>query len=315
VSGPSSPPSGQRGAVAASPSSASAALPALGERGERLAGAITIDVEEYFHVENLRAAAPPAAWEAFPSRIDAQVDRLLALLARRRTRGTFFTLGWIAERNPRLVARIAAAGHEIASHGYGHAMLGDLGPEAFRADLRRARAALEDAAQQPIAGYRAPTWSLGPATDWAFDVLVEEGYRYSSSVFPVRHDRYGDPSAPLVPHRRTRAGGSIVEVPPLVLRLAGMNLPAAGGGYLRLFPLAYVRAATRQAAAEGRPAVLYLHPWEVDPDQPRLPVSFARRIRHYAGLGGTEAKLDALLRERPYGRMCDLVAAFEAAPC
>lgn len=278
----------------------------------RLAGAFTVDVEEYFQVENLREAAPPATWETLPRRIDASVDRLLDLLDAHAVRATFFVLGWIAERRPRVVARIAERGHEIASHGYGHEMLTRLSPEAFRRDLAQARAAIEQAAGRRVEGYRAPTWTVMPGTEWALDILIEEGYRYDASIFPVRHDRYGDPHAPIVPHRRVRAGGSIVEVPPLVLRAAGTNWPAAGGGYLRLFPLWYVRRAVRQAVREGRPAVLYMHPWEMDPGQPRLAVGALRRIRHYAGLARFEKKVAALLAEHRYGRMIDIVERFEA---
>jgi polysaccharide deacetylase family protein (PEP-CTERM system associated) len=276
-------------------------------------GAFTVDVEEYFHVENLRALAPPPLWDVFPSRIEASVARLLDLLDEHAVTATFFTLGWVAERHPRVVERIACRGHEIASHGYGHEMLTELDPERFRRDLRRSRAALEDRAQRRVVGYRAPTWSIGPATEWALDVLVAEGFRYDASIFPVRHDRYGDPAAPIVPHRRARAGGSIVELPPLVLRALGTNLPAAGGGYLRLLPLALVRAAVRQAIRDGRPAVLYIHPWEIDPDQPRLPVGRLRALRHYGGLARCEAKVARLLAEHRFARAIDLVEAFEAS--
>lgn len=275
------------------------------------AGAFTIDVEEYFQVENLRAAAPPSAWESFPARVEGAIERLLDLCEKTRTRATFFVLGWIAERRPRLIERIAARGHEIASHGYNHEMLTALDPERFRRDLARARAAIEDAAQRRIEGYRAPTWSIMRGTEWALDVLIEEGYRYDSSIFPVRHDRYGDPAAPIAPQRRVRASGSIVELPPLVFRALGANWPAAGGGYLRLLPLAWTRLALRQAVRAGRPAVLYVHPWEIDADQPRLAVGALRALRHYAGIGGVERKLARLLSECRFGRAIDLVEAFE----
>lgn len=278
-------------------------------RGRALVGAFTIDVEEYFHAENLRPAAPPSSWDSLPSRVEGQVDRLLDLLARRGVRGTFFTLGWVAERHPALVARIAAGGHEVASHGYAHDMLTRLDPAAFREDLRRAKAALEDAAQQPVLGYRAPTWTIMRATAWALDVLADEGYAYDSSIFPVRHDRYGDPAAPIVPYRIHRAGGSLWEIPPLVLRALGQNLPAAGGGYLRLLPYMYVSSAVRQAVHARRPVVLYIHPWEIDPGQPRLRIgSRLRSARHYVGLAGTLAKLDGLLGRYPLGRMVDILS-------
>jgi polysaccharide deacetylase family protein (PEP-CTERM system associated) len=293
---------------------ASPVVPAAAVPASRAApaGAITVDVEEYFQVENLRAAAAPASWEGFESRVEPSTRLLLDLFDERGVKATFFTLGWVAERHKGLVAEIARRGHEVASHGHGHEMLTTLDPERFRADLRRARAALEDAAQERVLGYRAPTWSIVPATEWALDVLVEEGYLYDSSVFPVRHDRYGDPAAPIVPHLRRRAAGAIVELPPLVLRALGTNWPAAGGGYLRLLPLWYTRAAIRQAAREGRPAVLYLHPWEVDPGQPRLKVGWLKGLRHYAGLAGMKARLAAALREGSFGRAVDLAARCEA---
>ncbi len=274
-------------------------------------GALTIDVEEYFHVENLRAVAPPALWPTLPQRADGAIERFLDLLDEHGTTATFFMLGWVAERSPQLAARIAARGHEIASHGYQHEMLTILSRERFRRDVRRAREVIEAAAGQPVVGYRAPTWSIMPATAWGLDVLIEEGYRYDSSIFPVYHDRYGDPHAPIVPYRHVRAGGAIVEVPPLILRLAGMRWPAAGGGVLRLLPLSVVRTALQQAVHEGRPAVLFVHSWEMDPGQPRLPAPLLPRLRHYAGLRGVERKLSWLLTHYRFTRVIDVVEAFE----
>ncbi len=280
--------------------------------GERpLVGAFSVDVEEWFHAENVRTAAPPERWSELPSRVEGQVERLLDLLDAHETAATFFCLGWVAERRPALIRRIAERGHEVASHGHDHRMLGELGPDRFRDDLARSKAALQDASGVAVLGYRAPTWSIGPATDWAFDALVEAGYRYDSSVFPVRHDRYGDPSAPIVPHRVRRAGGSLVELPPLVRPLLGMNLPAAGGGYLRLLPFGWTRAAVARAVRSGRPVMLYVHPWEIDPDQPRVSLPLLRRWRHYAGLGRVEGRLGRLLAAHRLGRAIDLVEAFE----
>jgi len=275
-------------------------------------GALTIDVEEYFHVENLRPVAPPSRWDTFPSRVEGSVERLLDRLDERSVRATFFVLGWVAERRPELVRRIARRGHEVASHGHGHVRLDELTPARFREDIRHARAVLEDAAQARVLGYRAPTWSIRPATEWALEVLIEEGYAYDSSVFPVRHDRYGDPQAPVVPHRRVGISGSIVELPPLVYRVLGQNLPAGGGGYLRLLPFWFTRLAVRQAVSEGRPVVLYLHPWEIDAGQPWLPVGLLRGLRHYTGISLVEGRLDRLLAAHRYGRAIDVVAAFEA---
>jgi polysaccharide deacetylase family protein (PEP-CTERM system associated) len=277
----------------------------------RPVGALTMDVEEYFHVENLRAVAPPALWPMLPRRAEGAIERFLDLLDEHATTATFFTLGWVAARSPQLVARIAARGHEIASHGYQHEMLTILSRERFRSDIRRARQVIEDAAGQPVVGYRAPTWSIMPATAWGLDVLIEEGYRYDSSIFPVRHDRYGDPRAPIVPYRHVRPAGSIVEVPPLVLRIAGMRWPAAGGGVLRLLPFGVVRAAVRQAGRDGRPAVLFVHSWEIDPGQPRLRARLLPRLRHYTGLRGVERKLSWLLAHYRFTRVIDVVDAFE----
>ncbi|RME75674.1 MAG: DUF3473 domain-containing protein [Planctomycetota bacterium] len=278
---------------------------------ETLEGAISVDVEEYFHVENLREAAPPHTWDELPSRVEHATHRVLDLFDEAGVRGTFFTLGWVAERHPALVREIVARGHELASHGHGHRMLTELDPDRLREDLGRARAALEDAGGVAVRGYRAPTWSIVPATDWAFDVLVEAGYRYDASVFPVRHDRYGDPRAPIVPHWRVREGGRLLELPPLVGRFAGRNWPAAGGGYLRLLPLGYMRWAVRQARAAARPAVLYLHPWELDPDQPRLAVSRLRRLRHYRGLERFADRLRTVLGWLRLGRMDSLADAWQ----
>jgi len=286
------------------------ALPPVVREG--IVGALTIDVEEYFHVENLRPVAPPSRWDTFSSRVEGSVERLLDLLDERSVRATFFVLGWVAQRRPGLVRRIARRGHEVASHGHGHVRLDELSPSLFRQDLRNARAVLEDAAQCRVLGYRAPTWSIRPATEWALEVLIEEGYAYDSSVFPVRHDRYGDPQAPVVPHRRVGISGSIVELPPLVYRVLGQNLPAAGGGYLRLLPFWFTRLAVRQAVRAGRPVVLYLHPWEIDAGQPWLPVGFLRGLRHYAGIGRVEERLIRLLDAHRYGRAIDVVQGFEA---
>ena len=246
---------------------------------------------------------PRAAWDSLPRRVEANTERLLALFERAGVQATFFTLGWVAERHPALIRRIVAAGHELASHGHGHELVDRLGEAAFRADVRRARAVLENAGGVAVGGYRAPTFSIGARTPWAFDVLAGEGYRYSSSLYPVRHDLYGSPDAPRLPHRV--AGGALWEFPMTTLALFGRNLPVAGGGWFRLLPYPLFRAALRRChAAEQRPSVFYTHPWEIDPGQPRVAGAPARaRFRHYTGLAATERRLGRLLRDFAWDRM------------
>lgn len=273
-----------------------------GRRGARATGrvvnAMTIDVEDYFQVSAFDDIVPRPRWADMRSRVAANTDRLLRLFDDRGVTGTFFVLGWVAERFPDLVRRVAGCGHEIASHGYGHRLVYDLSVEAFRWDVRRAKLVIEDAAGCAVAGYRAPSYSITNRSLWALDVLVEEGYRYDASIFPIRHDRYGIPSAPRHPFAFERRAGRLVEVPASTVRLAGANLPIAGGGYFRLLPYAWTRWGIRRLnRREGRPAVFYLHPWEIDPLQPRLPVGPLTRYRHYHNLRKTEDRLRRLLRD------------------
>jgi polysaccharide deacetylase family protein (PEP-CTERM system associated) len=266
------------------------------EPATRVIHMLSVDVEEYFQVEAASAGVTRDQWESIPRRLDASMDRALNLLAASGASATFFVLGWVAQRDRPLVRRIADAGHEVASHGMGHRMVGQSSPEEFRKDVRESRALLEDIVGRPVAGYRAPTFSITHRTAWAIDVLAEESYQYDSSVFPVRHDRYGVPDAPRFIHRaRGPAGGSLIEIPPLTLRLAGMNWPVGGGGYLRLLPVRVVAAALGAAQARGRSGMIYLHPWELDPDQPVLPMGRLTRWRHRVGLRHTADKLSWLL--------------------
>ncbi len=266
--------------------------------------AMTCDVEDWFQVQAFAGVIRREDWETLPRRVEANMDRVLAAFAAAGVHGTFFTLGWIAERHPSLVRRIVAEGHELASHGHGHARVDQLGREAFRADVRRARQTLEDTGGVPIRGYRAPTFSIGPRTAWAHQVLEEEGYRYSSSVFPVRHDLYGDPAAPRFPYRPP-GRDALQELPLTTLRLRGRNLPCAGGGYFRLMPYALFRLALRRYnRTEGRPGVFYFHPWEIDPGQPHVPAaSRLSRFRHRVNLGAMPDRLDRLLRDFQWDRM------------
>ena len=257
---------------------------------------LSFDLEEYFQVEAAAGAVGAGQWDSFAQRSPAVVERILELLASRGSTATFFVLGWIAQRQGDLIRRIARAGHEIASHGMAHAMIHRMTPEQFRDDAGERRRRLEDLSGSAVLGYRAPTFSITRATAWALDVLAEAGFAYDSSIFPIRHDRYGVPDAPRFAHWAVGpAGGRLVEIPPLTLRILGANAPVGGGGYMRLLPLAVVKAALNSAARAGRPAMIYLHPWELDPHQPPLAMSRLNRFRHRLGLSRMERKLQALL--------------------
>ena len=240
---------------------------------------------------------PRERWESLESRVARNVDRLLELLARHSATATFFTLGWVAERQPAMVKAMAAAGHEVASHGYDHRRVTELTPEEFREQVRRTKSILEDLSGQPCIGYRAPNYSIVAGREWALDVLVEEGYHYDSSLFPIRRPGYGYAGGGRDPHWLERPAGRLLEVPPATLRLMGLNLPAAGGAYFRILPPFLVHAALREAERRGQPGTFYLHPWEIDPAQPRFEVPFLTRLRHYGGLGGTAGRLERLMRD------------------
>lgn len=259
----------------------------------RLPHVFTVDLEEYFQVSAL--GVPHEEWDALPSRVERSTDRLLEELARFDVRATFFCLGWLAEKKPHLIRRIVDAGHEIASHGHRHYRLTTLDPEGFRAEVRRSKRVIEDVVGRPVHGHRAPSFSLVPGAEWAFDVLIEEGYKYDSSLFPIRRFRYGYPSASPVPHLIRRPAGTLLELPMATTTWGGVRLPAAGGAYLRLFPFALVRRAFEEHTRNGETAVFYMHPWELDPDQPRLRGSFLARLRHYGGLEKTLPRMRALL--------------------
>jgi polysaccharide deacetylase family protein (PEP-CTERM system associated) len=255
----------------------------------------TVDVEDYFQVNAFDGLVNRADWDRYPSRIERNIDRLLELLDRHSTRGTFFTLGWIADRFPELVRRIAESGHEVASHGYWHRKVTTLSPDAFREDARESKARLEDATGQPCLGYRAPSFSICPGMEWAFEILVEEGYRYDSSIFPISRPDYGYPKAPPSPVVLRTPSGELLELPLATTLLAGLRLPAAGGGYLRQLPFSLTLEAFAQWGELGVSAVLYTHPWEIDPDQPRVPAPLITRIRHYRNLSRTLPRLESLL--------------------
>ncbi|WP_229474712.1 XrtA system polysaccharide deacetylase [Pseudoduganella lurida] len=265
---------------------------------------MTVDVEDYFQVS---AFAPYIARDSWPQRecrVEANVERLLAILAESGAHATFFTLGWIAERYPALVRQIVAAGHELASHGYGHLRASDQTREQFRDDVTRSKAILEALGGQPVLGYRAPSFSIGPGNLWALDVLREAGYRYSSSIYPIVHDHYGMPGAPRFAFRPNGPDG-LLEVPITTVRLRERNLPAGGGGYFRLLPYALSRRLMRRVnRVDGQPAIFYCHPWELDPDQPRIAgIGMKTRFRHYVNLGRMERRLRALTRDFAWDRM------------
>ncbi len=270
---------------------------------EPVVNALTIDVEDYFHVSVFDGLVPRSEWASMESRVVANTERLLDIIGN--SKGTFFVLGWVAERHPALVKRIAEAGHEIASHGYAHRLVYDQTPQAFRADVRRAKALLEDATGAPVLGYRAPSYSITPQSLWALDILIEEGYSYDASVFPIRHDRYGIPVSPRHPYALERTAGTILEAPGSTTRLGPLNLPVAGGGYFRILPYAWTKwGIDRVNRVENRAAIFYLHPWEVDPDQPRLKAGLIGTFRHYRNLHQTEARLRQLLVDFSFGPLC-----------
>jgi polysaccharide deacetylase family protein (PEP-CTERM system associated) len=282
--------------------------------------ALSVDVEDYFQVAAFSGVIDRATWEARPSRVVANTSRLLELFAESDVSATFFVLGWVAERHPSIVRDILRCGHEIACHGYSHQSIFGQTPDVFRAETAKARQILEDQAQTRIRGYRAASWSITRRSLWALEILHEEGFEYDSSIFPVRHDLYGIADASREPHRiELRNGGSLIEFPPSTVRVGPVNLPVAGGGYFRMLPLAVTRWAIRRVNREGIPFLFYLHPWEIDPGQPRVRAGLKSRLRHYTNLGTCEKKLTTLLGEFPMGPIRDslyasLVPALEPAP-
>ena len=277
---------------------------------EAVRNVMTVDVEDYFHVSAFDGLLPRHRWAGLDRRVDANTDRLLGVFDEAGVTATFFVLGWVAERCSDLVRRIAAAGHEVASHGFAHRLVYDQTPAAFRDDVRRSKALLEDLSGRAVLAYRAPSYSVTARSLWALDVLIEEGYRYDASIFPIRHDRYGIPLSARHPYVVKRRGGDIIEVPASTVSCAGMNLPVSGGGYFRLLPYGWTRwGIGRVNARERRPVIFYMHPWEIDPDQPRLSAGRLTRFRHYHNLDRTEARLRSLLREFRFGPLDAVLAA------
>jgi polysaccharide deacetylase family protein (PEP-CTERM system associated) len=271
---------------------------------------MTVDVEDYFHVQAFANVISRSDWECYPSRVEQNTLRLLEIFACRQVRATFFVLGWVAERFPRLVQAIYKAGHRVGCHGYAHRVIFEGTEVDFRNDLRRARQIIEDITGTKIISFRAPSYSITAETLWAFEILGEEGFEYDSSVFPILHDTYGISDAPRFPYcKRLKCGRQINEFPPSTLRVLGNNMPIAGGGYLRLFPYKITAWAIHHLnQSERQPAMVYLHPWEIDPDQPRISASWRSRFRHYNNLDSTETKCLKLLNDFSWAPMEEVLA-------
>jgi polysaccharide deacetylase family protein (PEP-CTERM system associated) len=269
---------------------------------ETIVNALTVDVEDYFQVSAFAAHIPRSSRDDQPCRVEANIDRILGLLAEANVSATFFTLGWIAERYPALVRRLVDGGHELASHGYEHLRASEQSYGSFLADIRLAKAVLEDIAGHAVNGYRAPSFSIGPSNFWAFDCIAEAGYRYSSSIYPIRHDHYGAPDAPRFPYQ---VRDTLLEVPVATVRMLNSNWPAGGGGYFRLLPYGVSKwSIQRVNAVDRQPAMFYFHPWELDPMQPRVKGPGAKtRFRHYLNLHRTEPRLKSLLADFRWDRV------------
>lgn len=277
--------------------------------------ALTVDVEDYFHVQALERVVTRDSWDEREARVERNTDEALAIFAEADRKATFFMLGWVARRHPGLVRRIAAAGHEVASHGAEHVRVDRHTPASFAADIATTKRLLEDIAGMPVRGYRAPSFSIGRGQFWAYDVLAAEGYAYSSSVYPVRRDNYGIPEAPCTPFRPANAP-TIVELTLPTLNAGGRNLPAGGGGFFRLLPYAASRwSIARLNAVEGRPCIFYFHPWELDPGQPRVSgLSAKSRFRHYLNLERMAPRLRRLVRDFAWDRLDRVYAEVLARP-
>ena len=276
----------------------------------RVVNALTVDVEDYFHVEAFAGVISPDRWNGYPMRVESNTREILKMLGHRRIRATFFVLGWVADRCPGLIREILEAGHEVGCHGYNHQMIGRGDEKKFRNDIRRAKSVLEDLCGIPVISYRAPSYSVTVRTLWALDVLGEAGFEYDSSIFPVIHDQYGIPNAPRFPHSRfLRDGRRIIEFPPSTLSSCGVNVPVAGGGYFRILPYRFTSWAIRWInEKESQPVMFYFHPWEIDPDQPRIAASPLSRFRHYHNLDSAADKFVRLLNDFSWAPMSEVVA-------
>jgi polysaccharide deacetylase family protein (PEP-CTERM system associated) len=270
---------------------------------------LSVDVEDYFMVEAFSGVVDRKSWSNWESRVVSSTRRALDLFDRHNAKATFFFVGWVAEKFPQLVRDVHARGHELACHSYWHRTIYSLSPEEFRADTKAATRAIEDAAGVKVLGYRAPSWSITKDSLWALDILAEEGFVYDSSIFPIHHDLYGVPGASRFPHEVTcRNGGSLQEFPPTTVQIFGQNLPGAGGGYLRIFPLAYTNWVFREFEKRYQErVVVYFHPWELDPEQPRIKDKFKSRFRHYTNLRQMERRLDYVLENYKFSTFAALL--------
>jgi len=268
----------------------------------------TVDVEEYFQVEAFSEYIEKKDWDNYPGRVEEPTNRLLEILDTYQVRGTFFVLGWLAERHPGLVKKISDLGHEVASHGYEHTMITKMTPEEFRKDIRRSKGVLEEITQKAVLGYRAPTFSLVEKTSWAYEILLEEGYSYSSSVYPIHHDRYGWPKFGHIPREvATNENGGLWEIPLSVAFFEQIKIPFGGGGYLRFYPLFITRKLIRNFNRKEKPVIVYIHPWELDSNQPKIQVPFSTHIRHYLGIARMERKLRGILQSGEFGTVANFL--------
>lgn len=268
---------------------------------------LSFDIEEHFQVSAFESAMRRHNWDLFESRVERNTDKILDLIEFKGLRATFFILGWVAERCPALVRRICAGGHEIASHGYAHELVTSQAPQKFREDIRKTKAILEDLTGQHVCGYRAPSFSITNKSSWALSILCEEGYGYDTSIVPIIHDRYGMPEAPSVVHQLKTESGIIWEIPPSTVSICGMRVPIGGGGYFRIFPYWMFKALFQKAEGTNSPLVTYFHPWEIDPDQPRMKGSRLSRFRHYTNLHRTHERLTRLLDDFAFAPIKEII--------
>lgn len=280
-----------------------------------LAHILSVDVEDYFQVEAFAGQVSRESWDNWPSRVVANTQRVLDLFDVHQAKGTFFFVGWVAARFPHLVREVQARGHELACHSYWHRTVYSLNPAEFREDTKRAKRAIEDVSGVAVKGYRAPSWSITKECLWALDILAEEGFTYDSSIYPIHHDLYGVPGAKRFPYTHKCGNGlELIEFPPATLRFLATNFPVAGGGYLRIFPSAYTELAFQKFEKNYRERlVVYLHPWELDPEQPRISGSLKSRFRHYTSLRRMEAKVGAVLKRHKFTRFADVLTEKEVA--
>ena len=272
-----------------------------------LQGTFTVDVEDYFHVGSFASTISPKDWSSYECRVELPTHTVLGIAAETGTTGTFFVLGWVAERYPNLIREIRDAGHEIGCHSQKHQLVYELGPDRFRADLIKSRDILQDITGDPIKLYRSPSFSITSKSLWALEILVEEGFTTDSSIYPIRHDRYGIPTAPLAPHLINTPSGPIKEFPGMVYQAGPLRVPVGGGGYMRLLPWWMTRRLLHRVNAQGRPLNVYIHPWEFDPSQPRLPGSWKSKFRHYQNLNTTARKIRNTLSTFRLGTMTQVL--------